>query len=191
MKLTSRLQAVGHTCIAPSTPLARRSSSCYRPTANLWLRSCFAACAVRRATAAPVINVDGHPAYASAIAELKQTGELGRPCRCRTAPYLNNIIEQDHRFIKKRIRRASDSDQWKVRADDRGIRGHACHPKRPGSLGTEGRYCRPATIHPFRLRHRCVGRPDTQAIASLLWPFATERLGRTTSVPSVDSKPVP
>ena len=50
-----------------------------------------------------VINVDGHPAYASAIADLKQTGELGRRCRCRTAPYLNNIIEQDHRFIKKRI----------------------------------------------------------------------------------------
>jgi transposase-like protein len=50
-----------------------------------------------------VINVDGHPAYAGAIAELKQTGQLGRRCRCRTAPYLNNIIEQDHRFIKKRI----------------------------------------------------------------------------------------
>ena len=50
-----------------------------------------------------VINVDGHPPYASAVAELKQTGELGRRCRCRTAPYLNNIIEQDHRFIKKRI----------------------------------------------------------------------------------------
>jgi transposase-like protein len=34
---------------------------------------------------------------------LKQSGELGRRCHCRTAPYLNNIIEQDHRFIKKRI----------------------------------------------------------------------------------------
>jgi transposase, IS6 family len=50
-----------------------------------------------------VINVDGHPAYANAVAELQQTGELERHCRCRTAPYLNNIIEQDHRFIKKRI----------------------------------------------------------------------------------------
>ena len=50
-----------------------------------------------------VINVDGHPAYASAVADLKQTGELSRRCRCRTAPYLNNIIEQDHRVIKKRI----------------------------------------------------------------------------------------
>src|SRR6185312_11082049 len=50
-----------------------------------------------------VINVDGHPAYASAIAELKRSGELGQRCRRRTAPYLNNIIEQDHRFIKKLI----------------------------------------------------------------------------------------
>jgi transposase-like protein len=40
-----------------------------------------------------VINVDGHPAYASAVAELKESGELGRRCCCRTAPYLNNIIE--------------------------------------------------------------------------------------------------
>ena len=45
----------------------------------------------------------GDPAYPSAIAELKQSGELSRRCRCRTAPYLNNVIEQDHRFIKKRI----------------------------------------------------------------------------------------
>ena len=50
-----------------------------------------------------VINVDGHPAYARAIAELKQSGHLGRCCRCRPSPYLNNVIEQDHRFIKKRI----------------------------------------------------------------------------------------
>ena len=50
-----------------------------------------------------VINVDGHPAYPTAIAELKQSGELSQRCRCRTSPYLNNVIEQDHRFIKKRV----------------------------------------------------------------------------------------
>lgn len=50
-----------------------------------------------------VINVDGHPAYSSVIAELKHAGELGKHCRCRKSQYLNNIIEQDHRFIKKRI----------------------------------------------------------------------------------------
>ena len=50
-----------------------------------------------------VINVDGHAGYPQAIAELKQTGELGRQCRCRPAPDLNNVLEQDHRFVKKRI----------------------------------------------------------------------------------------
>ena len=50
-----------------------------------------------------VINVDGHAAYPPAIAELKASGELSRCCRCRPCPYLNNVLEQDHRFIKKRI----------------------------------------------------------------------------------------
>ena len=50
-----------------------------------------------------VINVDGHPAYATAITELKDEGKLSSKCRCRPSPYLNNIIEQDHRFVKKRI----------------------------------------------------------------------------------------
>jgi transposase-like protein len=50
-----------------------------------------------------VINVDGHPAYPTAIAELKPSGELGPRCRRRTSPYLNNVIEQDPRFIKKRV----------------------------------------------------------------------------------------
>jgi len=50
-----------------------------------------------------VINVDGHPAYASAISDLKDTGDLSRRCLCRPCPYLNTIIEQDHRFVKKRV----------------------------------------------------------------------------------------
>ena len=51
-----------------------------------------------------VINVDGNRCYPKAIAELKQTGELGRRCRCRPVRYLNNIVEQDHRAIKRRVR---------------------------------------------------------------------------------------
>ena len=50
-----------------------------------------------------VINVDGHPAYSAAIAELKRSGALKRLCQCRRSPYMNNILEQDHRFIKKRV----------------------------------------------------------------------------------------
>jgi transposase, IS6 family len=51
-----------------------------------------------------VINVDGNPSYPKVVAELKQTGELGRRCRCRPGRYLNNVVEQDHRSIKRRVR---------------------------------------------------------------------------------------
>jgi len=50
-----------------------------------------------------VINVDGNPSYPKVVAELKTAGKLGRRCRCRTCPYLNNIVEQDHRAIKRRV----------------------------------------------------------------------------------------
>ena len=48
-----------------------------------------------------VINVDGNPSYPKVITELKQERKLGRRCRCRTCPYLNNIVEQDHRAVKR------------------------------------------------------------------------------------------
>src|SRR4030095_2455146 len=51
-----------------------------------------------------VINVDGNPSYPKAITALKRTGELSRRCRCRPVRYLNNVVEQDHRAIKRRIR---------------------------------------------------------------------------------------
>jgi transposase, IS6 family len=44
--------------------------------AKLFLRSLYGDRPTPR-----VIIVDGHPAYASAIAELKQSGDLGRRCR--------------------------------------------------------------------------------------------------------------
>jgi IS6 family transposase len=50
-----------------------------------------------------VINVDGNPSYPKAVTELKTEGNLGRRCRCRTCPYLNNLVEQDHRAIKRRV----------------------------------------------------------------------------------------
>jgi transposase-like protein len=56
-----------------------------------------------------VINVDGNPSYPKVITELKKSGELGRRCRCRPVPYLNNIVEQDHRAIKRRVRASQRS----------------------------------------------------------------------------------
>jgi DDE domain len=50
-----------------------------------------------------VINTDGHSAYPPAIVRLKAEGVLERDCRHRPVPYLNNVLEQDHRAIKRRI----------------------------------------------------------------------------------------
>ena len=50
-----------------------------------------------------MINVDGNPSYPKVITELKQERILGQRCRCRTCPYLNNNLEQDHRAIKLRV----------------------------------------------------------------------------------------
>jgi transposase, IS6 family len=48
-----------------------------------------------------VINVDKHAAYPKAFAELKAEGQLQENCELRQVKYLNNLIEQDHRFIKR------------------------------------------------------------------------------------------
>lgn len=51
-----------------------------------------------------VINVDQNAAYPGAIADLKDDELLARTCQYRSSKYLNNRIEQDHRFIKRRVK---------------------------------------------------------------------------------------
>lgn len=51
-----------------------------------------------------VINVDKNAAYPKAIETLKAQGTLTPDCELRQVKYLNNLIEQDHRFIKHRTR---------------------------------------------------------------------------------------
>ncbi|WP_242312130.1 IS6 family transposase, partial [Bacillus cereus group sp. BfR-BA-01331] len=50
-----------------------------------------------------VITVDKNPAYPIAIEQLKKKS-IPDGMQLRQQKYLNNIVEQDHRFIKKRIR---------------------------------------------------------------------------------------
>ncbi len=51
-----------------------------------------------------VINVDYIAAYPKAIDELKEKKELSEPVELRQNKYLNNLVEQDHRFIKRLTR---------------------------------------------------------------------------------------
>jgi transposase, IS6 family len=51
-----------------------------------------------------VINVDKNAAYPKAIAQLKAAGILPESVELRQVKYLNNLIEQDHRFIKRLVK---------------------------------------------------------------------------------------
>jgi transposase, IS6 family len=50
-----------------------------------------------------VINSDKHAAYPPAIAVLQAAGDLADNSQHRPVQYLNNVLEQDHRAIKRRI----------------------------------------------------------------------------------------
>jgi transposase, IS6 family len=51
-----------------------------------------------------VINTDKHAGYPAAIVQLKAKETLEENCRHRPVQYLNNVLEQDHRAIKRRVR---------------------------------------------------------------------------------------
>ena len=50
-----------------------------------------------------VITVDKNASYPPAIDDLKQDKLLSEKCQYHASKYLNNMIEQDHRFIKRRV----------------------------------------------------------------------------------------
>jgi transposase, IS6 family len=50
------------------------------------------------------ITVDKNPAFPKAVTQIKDDGELWRRSRLRQVKYLNNIVEQDHRRIKRLTR---------------------------------------------------------------------------------------
>jgi len=50
-----------------------------------------------------VINVDKNAAYPPAIDELKAEATLAQSSQLRQNKYLNNQVEQDHRFIKRLV----------------------------------------------------------------------------------------
>ncbi len=51
-----------------------------------------------------VVNVDQNAAYPPAMDELKADEQLPATTQLRQVKYLNNVVEQDHRFIKRLIK---------------------------------------------------------------------------------------
>jgi transposase-like protein len=50
------------------------------------------------------ISVDKNAAYPDAFAASQVEKVLPEDCKLRRVKYLNNVIEQDHRFVKKKAR---------------------------------------------------------------------------------------
>jgi transposase-like protein len=50
------------------------------------------------------ISVDKNAAYPQAFSSSKAEKIVPKDCKLRRVKYLNNVIEQDHRFIKKKVR---------------------------------------------------------------------------------------
>jgi transposase-like protein len=50
------------------------------------------------------ISVDKNAAYPEAFSTSQAEKIVPRDCKLRRVKYLNNVIEQDHRFVKKKVR---------------------------------------------------------------------------------------
>jgi transposase, IS6 family len=76
----------------------------------------------RHTTSPRVINVDKNPACPKAVGKLKKKGTLPRRCKLRPIKYLNNLVEQDHRFIKRRV--SPGSGFWSLETAWRTTQGY-------------------------------------------------------------------
>jgi transposase-like protein len=101
-----------------------------------------------------VIYVDGHPAYATAITELKESGELNSNFRCRPS------LPEQHYRAGSSFREKADhgksglSLRRRSTEHDRGIRSHEYHPKRSDPLVAQRRCSWPETVHRKIIRNR-------------------------------------
>jgi DDE domain len=80
-----------------------------------------------------VIHTDLAPIYSSAIPDSKKEGTLRNRCRHRPVQYLNTILEQDHRAIKRQVNAKQGFREFQ--AAGRTIQGYeAVHMIRKGQI---------------------------------------------------------
>ena len=136
MKQTSRSRSRGIISIGQWTPRARPSTFCLArpvmpPPPSSFFRKAL------RATHTPsprVITVEKNAAYPSACATLQQEGQLPTRCTLRQCKYFNNVVKQDHRFLKRRINPGLGFGSFHTAR--RTLQGYeAMHMIRKGQLG--------------------------------------------------------
>ena len=80
-----------------------------------------------------VINVDKNPSYPPVVEELKSEGTLRRRCQLRPVQYLNNILEQRHRAIKRQV-------NAKLAFENSRRNGERFRATKPCTLSVRGRF---------------------------------------------------
>jgi transposase, IS6 family len=188
MRPTSSLRANGCIYTGLSTPPVGQSTSFFRLNGDAAAAERFLAKALRGENhpAPRVINTDKHADYRSAIAELKADGVLDENSKHRPVQYLNNILEQDHRAIKRRIRASqhfrSFWGAWRTIAGYEAIhmirKGEACcsvgllvYCTTSFSVCSRRRTKMPIIYPDFRLDYKIATHPFRER-----WEFATALL---------------
>jgi hypothetical protein len=86
----------------------------------------------------PCRHSDKHAGYPPAIVQLKAEGALKENCRPRPVQYLNNVLEQDHPAIKRRVRASQHFRSFLGSlAYDLRMRGDSYDPQRPSVVGAD------------------------------------------------------
>ena len=82
-----------------------------------------------------VINTDLAPIYSSAIPDSKKEGTLRNRCRHLPVQYLNNILEQDHRAIKRRVNAKQGFREFQRTGERFRLRSDPHDPEGASSMG--------------------------------------------------------
>ena len=110
-----------------------------------------------------VINVDKNPSHPPVVEALKAEGTLRRRCRLRPVQYLNNILDQDHRAITRRVKASQGfrSGEPAVRSK---VTKRCCDSEGASQMAGRRSNCPPTQVHRravpdfslMRRRHRCL-----------------------------------
>jgi len=122
------------------------------------------------------IGTDKHASYPEAFAASVKEKVLPSDCKLRRVKYLNNVIEQDHRAIRRRWR-AMLSLVSHCGADDRRDRGGAYDEERTGQKIGWQRLGRAGEVRREPVRCGCIGAKIFTTLPCLESIFATQPFG--------------
>ena len=100
-------------------------------------------------------RVDNNPAYPAAVEALKADGAIPGRVALRQCKYLNNVIEQGHRTVKKRVWLAKGCglfhSAWRT------LQGISEHDAEGSSeMAGQRRCCRPSSLNRRAIRTLCL-----------------------------------